>query len=295
MTTFTTRPQGPFELAHQNEFFGGWPTTADGSGIVMTFPVEGWQSSACVTLHRDADGAIHGEVVGDDPERAWHQALATLSLDVDATAWPDVGDRDPRIGTLQAEYRHLRPVLFHSPWEAAAGFVIGHRISITQRRNLMERMAVQLGDEIIDDGATRHAFPRPQVLATLEQFPGISDVKVERLRAVAAAATAGTLDRSHLREVPVEQAQAELLALPGIGPFFAQGILFRGAGLVDRVTEDAMTLEALRQVYGLDELPTVEALHAHAEAWRPFSMWAVVLMHIWLRREGVAPTRAARR
>ena len=40
---------------------------------------------------------------------------ATLSLDIDGQGFLEIGRRDPVIGKLQADYRNLRPVLFHSP------------------------------------------------------------------------------------------------------------------------------------------------------------------------------------
>ncbi len=48
-------PQGPFDLANQNQYFGGWPTLPDDPGaIVIAFPVEGWQGSAAVVLRQSA-------------------------------------------------------------------------------------------------------------------------------------------------------------------------------------------------------------------------------------------------
>ncbi len=79
---------------------------------------------------------------------AWQQALATLSLDSEATGWPEVGQRDPVIGHLQQTYQFLRPVLFHSPYEAAAAFIIGHRISIQQGRAIRQAMAREIGENL---------------------------------------------------------------------------------------------------------------------------------------------------
>ncbi|HEX7588888.1 MAG TPA: DNA-3-methyladenine glycosylase 2 family protein, partial [Anaerolineae bacterium] len=144
-------PAGPFDLANQNEYFGGWPRLLDRPDtIVMAFPVEGWEGSAAVTLQQSNDGRLVGHVYGPAGvvEKAKSQALACLSLDVAGEAWPEVGKRDPVIGKLQQKYRFLRPVLFHSPYEASAGFIIGHRISIKQKQTLMARLAENLGDVV---------------------------------------------------------------------------------------------------------------------------------------------------
>ena len=73
--------------------------------------------------------------------------VACLSLDVAAEEWPNVGKRDIVIGELQNKYRYLRPILFHSPYKAAAAFVIGHRGSIKQRRVIMRRMSEEVGEK----------------------------------------------------------------------------------------------------------------------------------------------------
>jgi hypothetical protein len=87
--------------------------------LAMAFPVEGWSSSVLVVVRQGDVGRIRGEVHGPDAEaeRAWRQALAVLSLDVDGSGWPAVGERDPAIGRLQAYYVSLRPSLFHSQAE----------------------------------------------------------------------------------------------------------------------------------------------------------------------------------
>ncbi len=253
----------------------------------MAFPVEGWSSSAAVVVRQRGDmitGDVHG--AGDaDAERAWQQALAAVSLDVDGAGFVDVGRRDPVIGRLQAEYQNLRPVLFHSPYEAACAFIIGHRITILQTRRIRQRLAEEVGASIEVDGTAFRAFPDPRALLKLETFPGIASMKIERLHQVARAALEGTLDRSRLRSLPEPEALAQLRTLPGIGEFFAQGILMRGAGLVDAVTEDDLTPRAIQLLYGLAERPDRAAVLQRAEAWRPFRMWTIVLLNVWVRSQ----------
>src|SRR3954469_24813225 len=114
-------PQGPFDLAVQSRHFGGWvASTSDPEEIVMAFPVEGWQGSVAVRLRQDETGTVVGSVhgvAGVDLDAGWRQALSFLSLDADGNGYPDVGRRDPVVGTLQDAHHYLRPVLFHSPYE----------------------------------------------------------------------------------------------------------------------------------------------------------------------------------
>jgi DNA-3-methyladenine glycosylase II len=71
-----------------------------------------------------------------------------VSLDHDGEAFLGVGDRDPVIGELQRAHPGRRPVLFHSPYEAAAWSIISARRPAAQagrvRRALGERLGTTL-------------------------------------------------------------------------------------------------------------------------------------------------------
>jgi DNA-3-methyladenine glycosylase II len=253
----------------------------------MAFPVEGWAGSACVVLRQHGD-VLEADVAADAPEAAWQQALAALSLDFDGSGFAAVGDRDPVIGRLQAEYELMRPVCFYSPYEAATHFVIGHRTSIAQARALRQRLAAAHGDEV-KPGV--HAFPRPQVLLELESFGPLAGEKMERLHGISHAALSGRLDRARLRSMPASDALAELRALRGVGAFIAEGILFRGAGVVDEVPSDEVTVQAIQRAYDLPSLPSRADVLRIAEPWRPYRMWCSVLLHLWLRSGAAGPYR----
>jgi DNA-3-methyladenine glycosylase II len=294
VTTYTFRPKGTYDLSNQCEYFGGWPTLAGNSrAIVVALPVEGWQTSAAVVVSQDTGEELNLEVFGatGHEEKAKEQVLAVLSLDIDGNAWPEVGQRDAHIGSLQTKYGFLRPVLFSSPYEAAANFIIGHRISMKQGRAIRARMAGEVGTKFEVQGEVFAAFPDPETLMSLPEFPGLSSTKIERLHGVAAAALAGRLDRAYLRQLTLDEAIQEILKIDGIGPFFASGILNRGAGVVDDITDDDLTKHAVHVAYNLSEPPDqAEALRI-AENWKPYRMWAEVLLHVWLRREVGLPRR----
>ena len=286
-------PRGPFDLANQRQFFGGWPDfPPDPAVLAMAFPVEGWSGSAAVLLRQGESGVVTGSVHGPGAagaRAAWDQAMAVLSLDVDGSGFEAVGERDPVIGRLQQTHHALRPVLFHSPYEAACNFVIGQRISMAQARALRQRMSVEHGDKLTVDGVTVHAFPRPQQVLRLDGVRGLSDEKLARVRGIAQAALDGVLDRDRLRALPLETALATVSALRGVGPFSAQGIVFRGAGVVDEITDDPVGKQAVQRLYGLDHLPDQAEMLRRAEAWSPFRMWCLVLLHVWIRGEGGGP------
>ncbi len=269
--TFEMSPRGPFDLAHQQQHFG-WTgrvrAEPSARGDVLPGRGVGGVGRGGAAPAR-ADGAISGEVHGCDgalAQRAWEQALAVLSLDVDGAGFPAVGERDPVIGPRAARRTlHLRPTLFHSPYEAACNFVIGQRISMAQARALRLRMAAESGDSV--DGRRRRA-PRvpataaaPRADATVR---GLPEEKLARLHGIARAALDGVLDRARLRALPVpRRARRASSSLRGVGPFSAQGIVFRGAGVVDEVTDEPVSKEAVQRLYELDHLPDHAEVRTH--------------------------------
>ncbi|MHB8460742.1 MAG: DNA-3-methyladenine glycosylase family protein [Candidatus Limnocylindrales bacterium] len=283
---FQSLPLGPFNLAAQSRFFGGWASLRDeDDATVMAFPVEGWKESAAVSLRQRPDRLVSGAVHGaSDQAAAWRQAIAVLSLDVDGGGYSAVGERDPVIGALQREHDYLRPVLFHSPYEAACSFIIGHRLRMVQARAIRQRLAEMRGDAIEVHGEVLHAFPRPQLLLEIAEFPSLSPEKIERLHGVARAALDGRLARELLRSLAREEAIAQLRELRGIGEFFALGILLRGAGVVDDLPEDEITLAGMKRFYGRPPAPMPEQLSAITDVWRPYRMWCSVLIHASERR-----------
>lgn len=293
LASFTVRPRGPFELANQNAHFNPWPELASEPGTVaMAMPVEGWKGSVAVTLREIADGSLAGAVHGDgDAARAKAMALAAMSLDEDGSGWAAIGEKDPRIGEIQRFYRYLRPSLFQSPYEAAAALVIGHRITIDQTRRLRAAIAVEHGAAIDVGGEILHAFPGPREILALSSVRSLGTLKVERLHGVARAALDGILDRAHLRALAEAEALAELQTIPGIGPFFSVGILYRGAGLADGLLEDEFTRQIVRTAYDLPADSGEEGFRRVTDAWRPYRSWATVLLHARMRETGRFPSR----
>ncbi len=304
MQPIEIHPRGPFDLATARDFAGGFPAgigsraAADGS-ILLVFPVEGRPDSAAVQLRQDEDGVLRGSAFGAaDLDAVTRQAARSLSLDHDGAGWAAVGERDPVIGRLQARHGLLRPVCFFSAWEAATSFVIGQRISMAQTRRVKDRLATELGDgiEVEIDGDRRivRAFPRPERLIDVPDVAGIAPVKVERLRGLARAALDGRLDTERLRGLAEADALAQLRELPGVGEWTATGILTRGCGVADAIPlGDRISREAVAHFYELGDAISDEHWLALAEAWRPYRMWASVLLHMAWRRE--APDRPSYR
>jgi DNA-3-methyladenine glycosylase II len=279
-TTIRITPKGPFSLAASARFLEGFePASYEGAEghLHLAFPLErSWAAvGGCV---RQAAKRVTADAVGDADEDAVRNHIARIfSLDVDGSRLPSIGERDAVAGKLLERFPGLRPVLFWSPYEAAAWTIIGHRIRMTQAARIKQRMAQDMGDAVDVHGQPIRAFPGPRRLLELSGFPGLSDRKVEQLRALARAALEGRLDAARLRS-GVDPALADLKRLPGIGDFSAELILVRGAGEPDYFPRHEHRLHrAMAAQYGLGENPSVETLASIAERWRPYRSWVSLL------------------
>jgi DNA-3-methyladenine glycosylase II len=225
-------------------------------------------------------GEVEIDFVSDLPaERVERHAARVLSLDVDGSGLAEVGERDPVVGRLLAAAAGRRPVCFGTPFEAAVWAVLSQRVSMAQAGRVREALTAALGTRVEIGGEEVLAFPGPAALQSLESFEGVWDSKLERIRALAAAAAAGDLDPAFLRGLGLDAALTHLQSLPGIGPFGATLVLARGAGHPDVPPPTLRRFRAaVAAAYELAEEPDEAKVAELSEAWRPYRAWVTWLL-----------------
>jgi DNA-3-methyladenine glycosylase II len=143
--------------------------------------------------------------------------------------------------------------------------VTGQQLSVAATRRTVERVTSLYGGNL----------PSPEQLLATEpgdlRAAGLSWRKVNTLRDLAERLSDGRLDIKRLTKLPDEEFIAELTAVPGIGPWTAQGALLVALRREDVVLPGDLALrKAVRSAYHLDHLPTQEEVLEIAEKWRPF-------------------------
>ena len=161
MTTIPTR--GAFSLQEAALFgFGHRDESSFDGTMRLAFLVDGdLETPAGVAVTQDGDtlhlaiesAADHGVVAA--------QVARILSVDHDAAGFGELGRRDPVIGALQTAAPGLRPVLFHSPYEAALWSVVSARRPRTQAARLRERLAAEHGWTVEVAGRSMGVVPSP--------------------------------------------------------------------------------------------------------------------------------------
>jgi DNA-3-methyladenine glycosylase II len=286
----TLTPRGPFSLKAAAEFgFGPTESRAPAFDGVMrlAFAVDGGVGHAAATLRQPApDAPVHVEIAtsgGADTRAALTQVARILSLDHDGEEFLRVGERDPVIGALQLAHPGQRPVLFHSPYEAAAWAIISARRPSAQAAQVRQAIAEQHGARFAGAGQELAAFPQPDRLVDLPlDTPGLGTEKVERLRNVAEAALRGDLDVARLQALGPEASYEAVQTLKGIGPFYAGLVVLRGSGFADAplLMTEPKVLQRTGELYGLGGPPKLEQFQEISDQWRPFRTWATVLVRL---------------
>jgi DNA-3-methyladenine glycosylase II len=143
--------------------------------------------------------------------------------------------------------------------------VTGQQLSVAATRRTVERVTSLFGGHL----------PSPEELLAVEpgdlRAAGLSWRKVNTLRDLAERLSDGRLDMERLIKLPDDEFITELTAVPGIGPWTAQGALLVALRREDVVLPGDLALrKAVRSAYDLDHLPSQEEVLEIAEKWRPF-------------------------
>jgi DNA-3-methyladenine glycosylase II len=143
--------------------------------------------------------------------------------------------------------------------------IAGQQLSVAATRRTMERVRSLFGGHL----------PSPEEALAVKpddlRAAGFSWRKVSTILDLAQRFTDGRLDMARLGTLPDDEFIAELTAIPGIGPWTAQGALLVALRREDVVLPGDLALrKAIRNAYELDHLPSEDEVLAIAEKWRPF-------------------------
>ena len=152
--------------------------------------------------------------------------------------------------------------------------IISQQISTSAARSIRAKLEALIAPEKVC----------PEVLArfSLEQLKsaGLSSQKATYLHDLAAKAADGTVRLEMIGRRKDEEVIEELIQVKGIGRWTAQMFLIFSLGRPDVFPPDDLGIKvALRNLYGLAELPTKAEAHALAAPWTPHSTFAT--WYLW--------------
>jgi AraC family transcriptional regulator of adaptative response / DNA-3-methyladenine glycosylase II len=214
-----------------------------------------------------------------------------LDLDADPEAVTGYLSADPVLGPLARACPGRRSPGHVDGGELALRAVLGQQVSVAAARRLGARLAAAYGKPLErPHGTLTHCFPAADTLADADP----AALPVPRARALALTGLATALASGDLSLDPGadrDQAEAQLLAVPGIGPWTASYIRMRALSDPDAfLPGDSGVRDALAR---LGALPGGSArpgrggaaarAAALADGWRPWRSYAV--HHLWAHLE----------
>jgi 3-methyladenine DNA glycosylase/8-oxoguanine DNA glycosylase len=215
-------------------------------------------------------------------------AVRMFDLDANLSTFFTLARRDSLLGpVVAANPRGLRLVQLLDPFEALLRAILGQQVSVAAASTMTDRLVRLVGttaprppwSDVVPMMRPRFAFPRPGAVAQFGAARlctiGLTRAKAASLHGAAVAVASGQLNLARLRRAAPDEADRQLLALPGVGPWTAAYVRLRALG--DRDAFPAADLGLIRALSALG-VPA-SRFSVIAERWRPWRGYAT--LHLW--------------
>ncbi|MEU0832678.1 AlkA N-terminal domain-containing protein [Streptomyces sp. NPDC005969] len=200
-----------------------------------------------------------------------------LDLDADPVAVDDQLRADPLLAPLVDKAPGRRVPRTVDGAEFAVRAVLGQQVSTAAARTHAARLVTAHGVPVDDpEGGLTHLFPTPEALAGLDP----EQLALPRSRRTTLTTLVGGLADGSLQlgtDTDWERTRAELITLPGFGPWTVEVIAMRALGDPDAFLPTDLGIRRAAEELGLPSTPA--ALTARAAAWRPWRAYAV--QYLW--------------
>ena len=268
-----------------------WPDSLFGHLAATAVPgVEEWRDGAYrrtlrlprgtgIVALRPGPTAIGCRLLLDDLRDlapAVARCRSLLDLDADPVAADAVLADDEALAPWVAKAPGRRLPRTVDAGELALRAVLGQQVSTAAARTHAARLVAVAGQRVDDpEGGLTHLWPTAEAVATVD--PEV--LALPRARRATVLSLARALADGALLLDPAGdpgQARADLLALPGIGPWTAEVVAMRALGDPDAFLPTDLGVVLAARALGLGE---GRALRERARRWAPYRAYAV--QHLW--------------
>jgi N-glycosylase/DNA lyase len=188
-----------------------------------------------------------------EPQTEWSWLADYLQPGVDLDRILATFPSDPDMRAAIESCRGLR-LLRQDPWECLAAFILSSSKQIVQIRQIVAALGDRFGSPVVVPAGERPAFAFPPA----QRLASATEAELRRckmgfrapyLLGTAQRIAAGQCDLAGLRQLPLAEARAQLLKLPGVGDKVADCVLLFAGGFPTAFPIDVWIAKALRKYY----------------------------------------------
>ena len=217
-----------------------WRDNGDGS-----FTGVAYEKLVTVSI-RDKDLHIEN-TTEQDFEKIWRNYF-DLDLDYDSIR-SSIGEIHPVLKEASAYAPGIR-ILRQEPWEALCTFIISQNNNIKRIKGIVDRLCTTFGNKIGDTDF--YTFPKPEILAELtpdDLAPLRAGFRNKYIIDASQKVASGEVDLEKCRNVPYDEAQAELCKIKGVGNKVADCTLLFGMHRIEAFPIDVWMRRAMEKLF----------------------------------------------
>src|SRR5580658_9213226 len=241
--------------------------------------------SRWVRLRQEPEG-IRAETAAAEGDWQWLRHYLQMDVDLEGilASFPD----DAPMRDSMAACRGLR-LLRQEPWECLASFICSSTKQIVQIEQIVGLLCQKFGPALtVPPGMnSAGAFPAVERLAAASEAELRAcklGFRAPYLSGTARKLAAGEVDLARLAEMPLAEARAALLTLPGVGVKIADCVLLFAYGFQEAFPVDVWIIKALQQLYFPKRRPKLPRLRRFSQRhFGPYSGYAQQYLFHYMR------------
>ena len=217
-----------------------WRDNGDGS-----FTGVAYEKLVTVSI-RDKDFHIEN-TTEQDFEKIWRNYF-DLDLDYDSIR-SSIGEIHPVLKEASAYAPGIR-ILRQEPWEALCTFIISQNNNIKRIKGIVDRLCTTFGNKIGDTDF--YTFPKPETLAKLtpdDLAPLRAGFRNKYIIDASQKVATGEVDLEKCKNVPYDDARAELCKIKGVGNKVADCTLLFGMHRIEAFPIDVWMRRAMERLF----------------------------------------------
>jgi len=221
-----------------------------------------------ITCYHDADQAATVKRLSEMFQ--WDFSLQTVYDHFQAT----------NLKEIFTEFYGSPLVTDYDPFGCLAKCIIFQQLNIAFAGTLIDRFIKSFGEQM--DGVWFYPTPERVANLTVEQLRNLqfSTRKAEYVIGLAQAVVQGELDLEECKHLPDGEIFQKLIKIRGIGPWTIENFLLFGLGRPNLFPMADIGLQnALKQLYDLEQKPTIEQMEKYKQPWEPFQSYAS--LYLW--------------